>query len=97
MESDERIMPAFRRYHEANPEVYRLIDHYAYKVIASGRRRYAIANIIEKIRWEVNMQTSSGDFKINSDFARPYAALWMEDNPFFDKFFERRSKKYKGA
>jgi hypothetical protein len=37
--------------------------------------------IVNRIRWETTVETSSGDFKISNNFIAYYARLFMDEHP----------------
>lgn len=86
-----RIERAFWAFHEANPEVYVLFDIFAQQIVKSGKKRYGIASITERIRWHKNIETTGDTWKINNNFRAYYARLWMRRNPQHGRVFEIRA------
>jgi len=83
------ILEAFVEYHRANPEIYELFKRFANEVKVSGRRYYGAKAIMEKIRWEVNIERK-GDFKCNDHYTSCYVRLLISEDPRFKDFFETR-------
>ena len=52
-------------WHKKNPDVYKLFVKYSFEAINSGRRRYSQWAIINRIRWNKEVETTGCDeFKI---------------------------------
>ena len=85
----------WRDFHAQNPGVYDLIELYAFKAIAAGRKHYGMQSIIEVVRWHSDIQSGpDGDgFKINNNHGPYYARLCHEQNPQYDGFFRTRTIK----
>ena len=82
----------FQEFHYDNPEVYTMFKHFAFKAMDSGRRRYSARAIMERLRWELSIQTKSDDYKINNDTIPLYARMFLRDFPQHQGFFETRSQ-----
>ena len=82
-------------FHAANPVVYDLFRRFTSRAIKSGYRHFSVAMIIERIRWETNVETydptSDDTLKINNNYKAYYARLWMRDNPGWPEFFRTRA------
>lgn len=93
------IQMAFEQFHRDNPRVYEMFKEYTREIIRAGRRRglkdEAIKTsaklIINRIRWEVYMETLTDDFKINDAFTSRYARLFAVDFPSWGHLFEFRN------
>jgi hypothetical protein len=83
----------FLAYHEANPHVFDKIVSYTFHLRLAGRKRYGIAAIIERVRWDYATSTSEDDkgFKINNDFRSRYARLIEQKYPELKGFFKTRA------
>lgn len=77
----------FFSYHVANPQVYRYVDQFTKQAISRGYRRFAIATVWERIRWEVAMVTRDENFKLPNNHRAYYARMWMKKNPQYPGFF----------
>jgi hypothetical protein len=86
-ESMGELFVEWKAYHEANPEVYRLICRFADEVISRGYREYGIATIWERIRWHVSIELGEEEFKLPNNHRAYYARLWLDDHPDYPDFF----------
>ena len=83
----------FREFHEQNPLVYELIQHYALKLIDQGFEHYSIQSLYERVRWHTEIETKGDSFKINNNHRPFYARMFMNDHPEHDGFFRTREVK----
>lgn len=81
---------AWRDFHEANPNVYRLIDRFTKQAINAGFKHYGMMSIIQRVRWHTQIETDDQSFKINNNHAPYYARHFMEQNPEHKGFFRTR-------
>lgn len=83
----------WREFHAKNPEVYDLIELYAFKAIAAGREHYGIQSILEMVRWHTAMRNGPDEdgFKVNNNHGAYYARLFHNSNPNYAGFFRTRS------
>ena len=81
----------WEQFHQDNPDVYHLIKHYTYEVIRTGKKRYAISAIIERVRWHTEIETKGDGYKINNNWRPFYARLFMAEHPQYEGFFETRT------
>lgn len=84
------FVQAFWVFHEANPHVWELFKRYAFEVKRTGRPRYSVQAIFERIRWHVAIETRGDDFKINNNYRACYARLLILEHPEFAGFFVTR-------
>lgn len=82
----------FEAFHEANPHVYELYVKYTAEMKASGRSRFSISMITERIRWYTAIETDDPEFKINNNHRAFYARKLMEDPRFAGMFSIREQK-----
>lgn len=83
------IVDSFFSYHTENPQIFELFKHFA----KEARQRWAhfgAKAIIERMRWETNLNTHDGQFKLNNNFPACYARLLISEDPSFKDFFEIR-------
>ena len=82
----------WREFHAENPEVYDLIELYAYKAIAAGRSHYGMQTILEMVRWHTMLRNGPDEdgYKVNNNHAAYYARLFHAENPRHDGFFKTR-------
>lgn len=72
---------AFWEWHKANPHVWLYFEKYAMEAVARGRTRVSHWLIINRIRWEVSIETTGGEFKISNDHIAFYARMWRAKYP----------------
>ena len=85
-----KLYAEFLAYHEANPRVYELVKRFASEAIAARHRRFGIAMIWERVRWEVMVKRTAPIVKMPNNHRAYYARLWLEDHPEYngkDPFF----------
>jgi len=80
-------------YHRNNPGIYVMFKRFAFEAIQSGLDHYSAAGIIERIRWEVAIQTVDENFKISNDHRALYARLFHLDEPQHSEFFHLRKRR----
>ena len=90
------VLGRFKKFHEANPHVFKAVKEMAYRMRQTGRRRYSIRTILEVIRWHNDLETTGDVFKINNDFQPIFVRLLMHHDPTFEGFFELRRIRSKG-
>ena len=87
----------WRRYREwrrtdAGRQVFALFERFALE-LAQGRRRFGFKAVAERVRWEIQSQWRSADFKVNNSYvaliAREIAAL----HPVVKELVEFRAAK----
>jgi len=83
------ITQAFKEYHEANPFIYEYFKSYAFRML-DACNKISAKLIINRIRWEVRVETQAKDFKINDAFQAHYARLFLRDFPQYKKCMELR-------
>lgn len=81
-------------YHHNNPHVFDAFERFAFEAIRAGRKRLSAWLIVNRIRWETNVETTGEDFKISNDYIAYYARLFMKIHPEHEGFFV--TKKLKG-
>jgi hypothetical protein len=80
----------FWAFHQANPRVYEYLCRFAGQAIARGRRRLGIAMLYERVRWEVFLETTDEEFKLNNNHRAYFARLWLREHPDYPLFFTTR-------
>lgn len=89
--SDDPIAVAWRKYHEAHPEVYELFTRFALEVVAKGRKRFSARAIFHRIRWYTQIEAPDGTgFKINNNHSPFYARLFALDHAEHANLFRTR-------
>jgi hypothetical protein len=77
----ESLLEKFARYHRNNPLVYALFKQFAERLIARGLRKTSAWLIMNRIRWEINVETYGDEFKICNDYFALYARLFIAERP----------------
>jgi hypothetical protein len=74
-----------------NPEAWAVIRRFAYEALRSGRNRFGIRAIMERVRWHINIETNGDEtFKLNNDYNSRMARKLIAEEPRFDELFETR-------
>lgn len=85
------IIESFKQFHKDNPIVYELFKRYAMNLIHVGKKKLSSKLIINRIRWEVYLETKTDElYRINDAFTAHYARLFIEDFPQHEDKFEFR-------
>lgn len=84
------VIDGFKKFHLANPEVFREFKRLAFQMKTTGRESYGAQSIVEVLRWHRNIETTGDEFKINNNFVALYARLMIHYHPEFRGFFELR-------
>lgn len=84
---------AWWKYHKENPAVWHEFCRLAGLAIAAGRTSYSPWVIINLIRWNHEIVTKSGDFKISNDYIAFYSRLFHREFPEHDGFFTTKQMK----
>ncbi|WP_326827331.1 hypothetical protein [Streptomyces sp. NBC_01751] len=86
------IESRFRRYHSANPHVLTDLEDLARTWFDAGKPSVGLQFLIEIIRWNNGITTTSEDeFKINNDFAAHYARMLVARNPTWENRIRMRA------
>ena len=86
-----RLQAEFEKFDRNNPHVWKYFVRFAFQAISRGHRHLSTKLIIERIRWEIYMSTTSDDdFKINNNHAPYYARKWIRRYPDYATFFAIR-------
>lgn len=80
-------------WHKENLQVWEKFREYTLEAINSGRRHYSHWAIINRIRWNREIETHGGEFKISNDFICFYARLFHAKFPEHGDFFKIKSLK----
>ena len=85
------LVAEFNKFDQANPKVWNLFKIFCQQAINAGKRKASAQLVIERLRWDVWMATTSDDdYKLNNNHVAYYARKWMSENPEYPKFFELR-------
>ena len=80
-------------WHKKNPMVYELFEKYTFNAIETGRQHYSHWAIVNRIRWDREIETQGGDFKISNDYIGFYARLFHARHPEYNGFFRLKPLK----
>jgi hypothetical protein len=70
-----------------NPKVWEKFRDYTLDVINSGRNNYSQWAIVNRIRWNEEIETQGGEFKINNNYISFYARMFHAKYPEHEGFF----------
>ena len=74
-------------WHKNNPKVWERFRDYTLEAIRSGRKHYSQWAIINRIRWNEEIETQGGEFKISNNYISFYARLFHAKYPEHKGFF----------
>jgi len=80
-------------WHKKNPQVWGKFEEYTLEAITTGRKHYSHWAIMQRIRWNKEIDTNGGEFKISNDYIGFYARLFHAHNPDHDDFFDLKQLK----
>lgn len=81
------------QWHKKNPQVYEKFVEYTFDAINSGRKHYSHWAIVNRIRWNREIETKGSEFKISNDYICFYARLFHAHYPKHDGFFRLKPLK----
>ena len=88
---DDEVQRRFNRFHAENPNIYAKLVELARQVKATGKRKYSIWALFNRVRWHIQIETKSEEpFKISNDFTSRYSRLIMQQEPDLKEFFTLR-------
>lgn len=89
----------FAEFHRNNPEVYKAIEKKALDLVNVGeRRRIGIAAIIEELRYDARIQTTTSAPRLNNSHRAFYARLLIHNHSALASVIGvRRQTHYEGA
>jgi len=87
------LLNRFKKYHKDNPIVFHRFKELTLRMTKTGRARYSAWCIINKIRWDMDIEVVTDDFKISNDFIGLYARLLIYHQPNLINFFEIKPMK----
>lgn len=93
---DHTLLERFETYHEKNPHIYSYFEKLSRDMFDAGRRRYSAWAVMNRIRWEHDVQTEGDTFKISNDYIALYARLFIQKNPTMKDFFQIKKMKRQG-
>lgn len=88
------IEEQFRRFHEANPHVARILAQIALDLKRRGRQHFGMKALFETLRFYSALQTEGGEeWKLDNRLTSRYARLLMDQHDELVGFFETRELK----
>jgi len=75
------IREAFREFHQKNPTLYKEFEKQALRAINAGKTKISAKMIINYIRWNVFIESTDTNFKINDAFQAYYSRLFASLHP----------------
>jgi len=87
---ESELQARFEAFHAANPRVYATLVRLAREARAVGHQRVGIAMLFEVARWQLSIQTTGDDFKLNNSYRSRFARLIMAQEPDLAGVFETR-------
>lgn len=77
-------------FHRANPHVYKAICDIVEARIDSGAKRISMMSVVCQVRDDRTLRTDGSPFKVNQNFSRPYAKMYVAEHPDRAHLFEFR-------
>lgn len=91
-----KLEKAFWSFHYANPQVYKLLVHYA-KQWRLRHHHCSINFLFERVRWQMNLKVQSTDiFRLNNNHRAFYARL-IEEQEGMKDFFRMRTQRIQSS
>lgn len=85
----------FLKFHRANPEVYEIYVSLLRKAHKRGKKRIGIGLLTEVMRWEMSLNTSGDEFKLNNNHRAFYARRIRKLEPDLGKLLTVRRQSSK--
>lgn len=84
------IREAFVVFHKENPNLYKEFEKQALRAINAGKKKISAKMIINYIRWNVFIESTDENFKLNDAFGSYYSRLFVSIHPAHKDKFEFR-------
>ena len=84
------IRERFERFHQLNPDIYRLFSRIALNYARKGTKRISAKGIFERIRYEMDPVNGSNFYQLNNDFTPYYSRLFIANHPDYKRLFQTR-------
>mgnify|MGYP006430919733 FL=1 len=91
--AEKTLKQQWWEWHKENPHVYALFERFTLRAISKGKTRLSAWLVVNRIRWETDVETSGDDFRISNDWIAFYARLFMALNPQYDGIFVTKKMK----
>jgi hypothetical protein len=83
----------FMCFHAANPHVYTALVRLAREAKAAGAKKLGMKLLIERLRWEMMIETGGDPWRLNNIYTSRYARLIAVREVDLVGFFEMRELK----
>jgi len=84
------LVDEFKKFHQENPQIYKLFVKFTHLAIGKGHNRLSSEMIINRIRWETEVETNDPCYKINNDYKPFYSRMFMAEYSQYNNFFNTR-------
>ena len=97
MKSPERLRREALEYDAKHPQIWKIFERFALQAVTSGRRRFSVSMIIERMRWFTTVEAKGEPFKISNTMRAYYGRkfLWKHKHLKTD-FFTMRPSAFDG-
>lgn len=85
------IATSFWDFHARNPHVLIKLKEIAYLVKNSGKSKFGMKAVFERLRWVSTFETDHDDYKLCNSFTAFYARLLLQEEPDLRGFFSLRA------
>ena len=85
------IQEKFEEFNNKNPLVYALFKQQVQKAISRGKKKLSAKTILGYIRWNLTLETTGDEFKINDIYTSRYARKYINEFPEQKEIFELRN------
>jgi hypothetical protein len=82
----------FVDHHRKNPEIWREFERFTLRAVRAGRQRLGAKAIMERVRWETEVE-GGVDWKCNNSYTAYYARMFAAKYPEAKNMFEFRTIK----
>lgn len=80
----------FEAFHRSNPQVFDRLKTMCLDLRSRGFTRWGIKNLWEKLRFDLAIDTTSPDYRLNNNYHSHYARLLMAEVSELAGFFQLR-------
>jgi len=88
------IEDRFLSFDAANPHIFSRLKIIALNLRRSGRKKYGVKALFERLRWDGDVMTDAEDeYKLSNDFTALYARKLMREVPELRGFFSVRPRR----
>jgi len=83
----------FEEYHAENPHVYEAFKKFTLELVNAGRTRIGARMIVERLRWESMIRSTTGSYKLNDHYTPFFVRLFVKEFPQHEGLFSLRRAK----